>query len=152
MCSILVALSVGIGIDSVINKINNINFIENRLQYKKIDNMIILDDSYNSNVNGFINAIDTLMLYNGKKFLISPGIVETNGDELNEKIALYLRDLDINVLLIKNKSSKVYENIINNNKLVFNSFKEAYEYALKISENEEICVLIENDLTDNYFL
>ena len=152
LCSILVSIILKNDILDVISDINKINYIDNRLEYKRINNMIILDDSYNSNINGFFNAIDTLLLYKGKKYLISPGIVETDGDEINERIALYLRNLDINVLLIDNKCSKIYQEILNHNTLVFKSFKEAYNYALNISKNEEICVLIENDLTDNYFL
>lgn len=152
ICSLMVCIIKGMDVNKLIHKIKYINYVGNRLEYKKIGNMIVLNDSYNSNINGFLNAIDVLMLYKGKKYLISPGIVETIGDELNEKVALYLKDLDVCVCFVDNKNTKIYKNILKDRLKVFKSFKEAYEMLKKISENEEICVLIENDLTDNYYL
>lgn len=152
MCSLLACIIKGMDMNKLIDKVKYIDYVGNRLEYKKINNLIILNDSYNSNINGFLNAIDILMLYNGRKYLISPGIVETVGNELNEKIALYLYDLDINVCFIDNKNTKIYKSVLKDRCIIYKSFKEAYEKVKSISENEEICVLIENDLTDNYYL
>ena len=53
---------------------------ENRLEIKKYNNMTILNDSYNSNINGFINALDVLALYDTPKYIITPGIVESGSE------------------------------------------------------------------------
>ncbi len=44
---------------------------------------VILDDSYNSNVEGAKDAVETLFLFGGKKFVVTPGLVELG--ELEER-------------------------------------------------------------------
>ena len=60
---------------------------------------------YYSNINGFINAIDILNMYNGDKYLITPGIVECRSSLENEHIANVLVNCSIFVILIENKNT-----------------------------------------------
>ncbi len=51
--------------------------VEHRLEHLTGANGVhILDDSYNSNVAGAKDAVDTLRLFGGKKFVVTPGLVE----------------------------------------------------------------------------
>ena len=156
MISLIVCFILKINIEKIILKLKFINYIPNRLEIKKRDNILILDDSYNSNINGFINAIDILNMYNGDKYLITPGIVECRSSLENEHIANVLVNCSIFVILIENKNIEIYLKVFKKHDFTFflikKSFKEAYNYVLNESISKEICLLIENDLTDDYYL
>lgn len=126
-----------------------------RLKYKKQNNLHIFDDSYNSNINGFKNAIKVMSKQLTKKIIITPGIVDNGSDEkrINEEIALTLINEMDEIYLIKNPVIKYYQNIfdeVRKEYIVFNSFKEAYIYLICNHQKEEVSVLFENDLPDCY--
>ena len=137
----------------IVNKLSTISPIENRLEYKQNNNLHIYNDSYNSNLIGFKNAIDLISYSNLTKIIITPGIVDGGITEetQNTEIANYIVQKSIDmVYLIKNKTTKYYIKKLSNYR-VFNSFIDAYNHLIKTYNEEEVCVLIENDLPDNYF-
>ena len=145
------------------NIILSLSNSEHRLSLNeiKIKNTIyrILDDSYNSNVDGFICACNTLKHLSGIKCIITPGLVETGKytNKLCEEISLALKDLD-EVLLITNSFTntlKSYLNKLNIPYKMYSSLKESFNYIkLKYLDfnNECVNILLENDLPDNYLL
>lgn len=132
---------------------------DNRLKIKKEIynglNLNVIDDSYNSNVEGFSSAVNLLKSYNTKKAIITPGLVEMGSSAgfLSEKIALALEGIDL-VLLIDHKEIKELIKILEKNKtkyLLFSSFKDAKDYLLSTYQNEhDLTVLYESDLPDYY--
>ena len=87
--------------------------------------------------------------------MITPGIVDAGErlENLNMEIARCLvKNIDM-VYLVHNASSLYIEQYFNqcgfNNYKVVKSFKVAYE-DVKKNYKEEVAVLIENDLPDNY--
>ena len=142
--------------DEIFSKlIKDITPFNHRLKYKKQNNLHIFDDSYNSNINGFKNAIKVMSKQLTKKIIITPGIVDNGSDEkrINEEIALTLINEMDEIYLIKNPVIKYYQNIfdeVRKEYIVFNSFKEAYIYLICNHQKEEVSVLFENDLPDCY--
>lgn len=137
------------------NIIKDIEPFDHRLKYHKLNNIHIFDDSYNSNIQGFKNAIKVLSKQTTKKIIITPGIVDNgiDGKSINEEIALTLINEIDEIYLIKNPMIKYYQNIFDDLRkeyILFNSFNDAYMYLLSNHQNEEISVLIENDLPDCY--
>ena len=118
------------------------------------NNIHIFDDSYNSNINGFINALEILSLYDGKKCIITPGIVEAGKqiENINKKIAFKISKTVDFCYLIDNKNTKFlvkeFKNLNFNNYCVKKSFNNAFNEI----KNDTLTVLIENDLTDFYLL
>ena len=99
---ILVADYLNIPIEKLQQKINTILPIKQKLSiHYGVNNTLILNDSYNSNVNGFIEALDVLNTIGKRKakVVISNGIFE-----------------------LGNEKAKSYEMIVNNIKKV-NDFK-----------------------------
>lgn len=136
-------------------KVYQIKPYPHRLSYRKQNNIHIFDDSYNSNIEGFKNAIKVINNQTNKKAIITPGIVDAGNDEkrLNEEIALNLINSFDEIYLIKNKVIKYYENIFIQAKkeyYIFDSFKEAYMYFVINNKEIETSLLIENDLPDIY--
>ncbi len=56
--------------------IKDIQPVPHRLQKTEANGVTILDDSYNSNVEGAKVAVETLKLFGGKKYVVTPGLVE----------------------------------------------------------------------------
>lgn len=130
--------------------------VPNRLEIKSYNNITIIDDSYNSNYKGFIEALNILNKSNGKKILLTPGIVELGKyrKELYESLVDHIiRNSDI-VILVGYFQTRTLFNLLKDSNLeiyVLHSFKEGYNFFLEISKRYDECsLLIENDVPDIY--
>ena len=139
----------------IIKLVSKINQVEHRLQLKKINNISLIDDSFNSNVKGFKMAVDVLNMMKEKRIIITPGIIEqgSNSYSLNYEIAKYMSDkIDVAVLVEQNsdilKQGLLDSGFSISNIIIKKNFIEAWDFVKKI-EGEKI-VLIENDLPDIY--
>ena len=145
-----------LGIDNKLLQ-QNIKLLQlpsHRLEVKNINNHLVIDNSFNSNFKGFCNNIDMLEYSSNYKIIITPGIVEQSKYAKTKHIMLsrhLVNKVDL-VLLIKNKNTlymkEELERLNFKKYKIYDSFKEAYQYALKI--NKQSTILIENDLTDYY--
>lgn len=129
--------------------------IEHRLQLKKINDISIIDDSFNSNEKGFKKAIDVLNLMEDKKVVITPGIIEQgdNSNLVNYELGKYMSDkIDIAILVEANaliiKQGLLDNGFLLTNIIIKKNFIEAWEYAKRIKEKK--IILIENDLPSIY--
>lgn len=137
--------------------IYNMESIPHRLSQSTLDNIYIFDDSYNSNIKGFLNAIDIINKMDTKKIIITPGIVDLKNltKEYNELIATKLLIFD-EIYLIDNHSSRYIKNKLEElnyqNIYTYSKYKEAYSEVINKYHQKDIKVslLIENDLPDNY--
>ncbi len=70
--------------------------VPHRLQKLENNGLVILDDSYNSNIVGAKNALETLRLFHGGKYVVTPGIVELGeiAEETNSELGAALAGLD----------------------------------------------------------
>ena len=155
-CVILALREKNINItDSEFSKIiSNIRPLNHRLSYEKVDNLHIYDDAYNSNKNGFINSIEVIKNIPLKKVIITPGIVDLGKmtEEINKEVARHIKNVFDDIYIIDSYSGiYIYKELeyLNNVTLV-KSFKDAYLQVLSKYKTEEIALLIENDLPDNY--
>ncbi len=62
--------------------------IPHRLAHLTERGLDILDDSYNSNVEGAKDAVETLRLFGGKRYVVTPGLVELGELEEDANAAL----------------------------------------------------------------
>ena len=145
--AIAVAIILNINMADIIKSINHIKNVNHRLSLVKKGQWQIIDDSYNSNYDGMINAIDVLKNFSGFKVIITPGIIETKlNDKQKDEIANKINET-VNLALLINHP--IFEAQINN-KLAFMSFKEAYSYLESNYKNKDLIILIANDLPDIY--
>lgn len=119
------------------------------------DRHVIIDDSYNSNIVGFKNALKVLHSQRGVKILLTSGIVElgrykkTVYENLCSSIVynvdyciLVGKHLNRFYYLLKKFPIRVF---------LASSYKEGFKLATSISKNYEYsAILIENDLPDLY--
>lgn len=123
--------------------ISSISNFEHRLNKKEYETFTLIDDSFNSNIYGAINAIRCLEDYK-EKYIITPGFVELGEltNKHHEMLEEELKKHNINVLIV-GKNFKM------DNAKTFTHFSGAFDYFLH-THNKGAVVLIENDLPDNY--
>ena len=136
--------------------------VENRLSLTKdVDgsNFRFLDDSFNSNTEGFVSAVNVLKRLNGIKCIITPGVVDSGsyGNYINEKLVVSLNGLD-DIVLVNNKEVKRLKMLLNKLNISYKCV-DSYSDGIKYLKNKYcsfndvfVNVLIENDLPDNYLM
>ena len=129
---------------------------KNRLEVKEFNNRIVIDDSFNSNYKGFIEALNILSDSKGFRILMTPGIVELGKYKLefSEKLVEYIVNSSDAVILIGYFQTKeLFNRLIKYNIEVYlaRNFMEGYEMYLAIARTyDKSSLLIENDLPDLY--
>lgn len=155
--SFLVAREFEIGEKNIQEVIRTLKPVPHRLEVVRNDDVTIIDDSYNSNFNGFVDALHVLKMFNGEKILITPGMVELGNlqYELNFKIGKIIAKC-CDKVIIMNKTNKIAlkNGIESENKSKIEVFyaderKTQKEILSKIIEKNSV-VLFENDLPDDY--
>lgn len=91
--AVYIALELGLTADEIVRGVEKLKPIPHRLQLIENGGVYILDDGYNCNPKGADEAIAALKRFLGRKYIVTPGIVECgileekiNG-ELGEKLA-----------------------------------------------------------------
>lgn len=155
--NILASIALGIELQieplKLVNAIKQLKPIEHRLELKKFKNINIIDDAFNSNPVGSKMALDVLSYMNGKKVIVTPGMIELGAKEYeyNFKFGEYISNVCDEVILIGEKQTKpIYDGLINKNypkdKIhILNDVKLAFS---KVIELKADYVLLENDLPD----
>lgn len=149
-------LGFNVSIPNIIEGIQKAQPVLHRLSVSKKDNITILDDSFNSNIEGFLSAIEVTKTYKIKKVIITPGIVDggKKQEELNRRVGIAMGKVFDEVCLINNPASKAIEKVLQEVEYrdihIYSRFIDAYNEVLRKYQNEEIVLLIENDLPDNF--
>lgn len=129
---------------------------KNRLELKRIGNRIILDDSFNSNVKGFTEALRELGGFSCRRILITPGIVELGRyeREIYEELAVHIAaNTDVVILVGHQECRPLYEKLCPYHMEIYivRNFKEGYALYSSIVQGLTLsALLIENDLPDLY--
>jgi len=83
--AVRVAKVYGMSSEAIQKAVKNLKPVEHRLQLIKAGGKIILDDGYNGNIDGMLEAIRLCSTHHGRKVIVTPGLVESS-DELNLKL------------------------------------------------------------------
>ena len=156
--AVAVANSLGLTEEEILLGISNIKPVKHRLEVFTNDNGVtIIDDSYNSNVEGIKCALDALNLFEGKKYIVTPGLVELGlleGEE-NFKLGVEISKVaDVAVLVGRARALRIREGLISQgvseDKIIMaKDLSEAKEHLKNLLKSGDV-VLFENDLPDKY--
>lgn len=159
LVAITIALKVGLKFSEIVKAIKKVKPVENRLELKKLNNgLLILDDSFNANVLGAKQALNTLALFKDReKIVATPGLVELGKEQKEANITFGEQIAQVaNKVIIINKVNldAIKTGLLNKG---FDT-KNIYEVdSLFVAKNilkdilkQDNIVLIENDLPDNY--
>ncbi len=153
------ALSLGLTPEDIQFAVSRLEPTEHRLELKKyVLGSLCLDDAYNANPEGCIEAIQVLSSFKGmKKVVITPGLVELGDKEydFNYKLGLAATKIADAIILVGKRRAKPMLDAIattdypSDKVFTVSSFGEAMEVYTTFAD-ENTVVLLENDLPDNY--
>lgn len=148
-------LELGMTAEEIAEGIADIRPVPHRLEKREGNGLHILDDSYNSNVEGARNAVEALRAFSGKKCVITPGLVELGNLEEQENATLgaLLAGLDLVILVGETRVLPVRKGYLDaggeEEKLqLVPTLDEAVKRLSVLSQGD--CVLFLNDLPDKY--
>lgn len=153
--AILLAYNLGLDIEQIQTGVKRIKTIEHRLELKKYGNINIIDDAYNSNPVGSKMAVDVLNLMDGKKIIVTPGMIELGSEEYsaNMEFGRHIASVCDEVILIGEHQTKPILDGLKKEKFsdkkihILNDVKDAFPLMRKLSDKNTY-VLLENDLPD----
>lgn len=96
-----VAHGLGMSCAEIAAAVEELDFVEHRLQLIESGGVNILDDGYNSNIKGAAAALEVLRSFDGRKIAVTPGLVELGMLEESEnyKLGERLAGLDFVILV-----------------------------------------------------
>jgi len=141
---ILCAIELGMNIDEIKLALHNLKPVEHRLQLIKAGGKIIIDDSFNGNLQGMLEAIKIVSTYEGRKVIVTPGIMEAT-TEANIKLANSIdKVFDLTIVTGALNSKLLYDNI-NSHKVVMLADKKEMESTLARETKIGDLILFAND-------
>lgn len=156
---VAVAKRLGISDSAIEYAASRLTPTEHRLELKSfVCGSLMIDDAYNANPEGCLEAVNVLSSFEGKKkIIVTPGLVELGEREYecNYNLGLAAAEkCDIIILVGKERSiplKKAAEDkgFPEDRIFVVSQFAEAVE-IIKTMADKDTVTLVENDLPDNY--
>ena len=157
--AVAMALDLGVSEKQIRFAIASLKPAEHRLELKSfLNGSVLIDDAYNSNPEGCLEAVRVLGSFNGMtKILVTPGLVELGDKEYDYNYALgeeATKHCDYIILVGVKRAVPMQDAISKTNfnaskVLVVESFKDALSHLRNMTDKNTV-VLFENDLPDNY--
>lgn len=140
---ISIALELGIKIEIILDTVKKLEPIPHRLQKIVANNKIIIDDSFNGNLEGMSEAIRISSLHTQRKVIVTPGIVESD-EESNIMLAKKINEVFDLAIITGELNSKLLSREIKIKKIILKD-KTQLESTLKIFTKEMDLILFAND-------
>ena len=98
----MLAKELGVSKEDIVVRTAKIKAVPHRLELLNENGVFILDDAYNCNIKGAKIAVDALQRFGGKKYVITPGIVETGvlQQEINGELGALLAQAGVDKVMI----------------------------------------------------
>jgi len=90
--AVRIAKDFGLSNQEIQKAVAKLEPVEHRLQLIKAGGKIILDDGYNGNIDGMLEAVRLCSTHEGRKVIVTPGLVESS-DELNLELIDAINDV-----------------------------------------------------------
>ncbi|MCL2847901.1 MAG: UDP-N-acetylmuramoyl-tripeptide--D-alanyl-D-alanine ligase [Firmicutes bacterium] len=151
-----VALHLGVSLEQIKEASAELKPVPHRLELIDRGDTIVIDDAYNSNVDGARNALEVLSMFEGTKIVVTPGLVEL-GEEENEsnyKVGEFIAEFADYAVLNSSRAKIIAKGAISKgmseDKIIFaDDLADAMEAISKIEADKKV-ILFENDLPDNF--
>lgn len=158
LAAIIVALRLGVPVEKIKRAVNRIEAVEHRLSMRNTPGgLTIIDDAFNSNPTGSSMALDVLASMDGRRIIITPGMIELGSEQYNlnrefgAKIAV---SADVAIVVGEYNREAIIEGIGSESDCDIEiieapSFAEAQRILTAMARRGDI-VLYENDLPDTF--
>ncbi len=159
LASASIAHTLGVSLKTIQERAKLIQPTEHRLEIRKLGQITLIDNSYNTNPTVSKSSLKVLNDQPGtEKILITPGLVElgSQSSKENEEFAKEASKIADKIIVVGKNAKKALLKGLNETKFpkdnvhIVNSTGEAMNLLGKIAKPESV-VLLENDLPDQYF-
>ncbi len=152
-----VGLQLGMTLRQIARGISRIEPVEHRLQLISTPGMTIIDDAFNANPRGAQAALKVLKGFEGRRIIITPGMVELGAGEeqFNHDFGTMMADcVDVAILVGKKHTAPIAKGLREagfpeNNLHVVSTLDDASALLRQMGRPGDVA-LFENDLPDHY--
>ncbi len=158
LLAVAVAYKMGLTLNEIFVGVTRLHSIKHRLQVLPTGSGVtLIDDSYNSNVDGFKCALKAMSSFSGRKIIVTPGLVELGEHQggLNYQVGkLIATTCDIMIISAKTNAEMLVKGFVDGGKetkdiIYAKNHVKAKEVLNGILQKGDV-VLFENDLPDTY--
>jgi UDP-N-acetylmuramoyl-tripeptide--D-alanyl-D-alanine ligase len=142
--AIKVATELGLTPDEIKRGLNRVSPVPHRLQKINAGGKIILDDGFNGNIDGVLASFKLVSQHQGRKVLVTPGLVEVNR-ELNEEVAKRANEIFDLIIVTGELNKPIFEKFIDEDKLILLPDKSQLQETLQTQTYERDLILFSND-------
>lgn len=139
--------------EAIISAIAKLKSVPHRLEIKELEKMTLIDNAYNSNVDGFKESINLMKTFDRPKVFVTPGIVDLGEKtfSIHQELGALLDTMDYIFLVTDSERTQGLEDGITKKDRIIklNSIKDVWKAIEKLDLKHPV-VLLENDLPDNY--
>jgi UDP-N-acetylmuramoyl-tripeptide--D-alanyl-D-alanine ligase len=133
-------------IEKIKSKVLKLESVPHRLQKVEVGGKIIIDDSFNGNIEGMLKSFDLVKSFKGRKIIVTPGIVEGT-KEMNEKIAKKINQVFDIAIITGETNRKVLCSNITIEKIVLKDKKNLEKVLAEITKPGDL-ILFSNDFPE----
>lgn len=138
------ANQIGMGINEIINRTRKIQGVEHRLNKIYTNGKLILDDSFNGNIEGMKEAIRISSEHQGRKVIVTPGVIEST-EEINIALAQEIDQVFDLVIITGELNAKILSEHIKKAQKIILKDKSRIQDTLKACIREGDLILFAND-------
>ena len=142
--AVLVAKELGLSDAQIQEGLSTLKAVDHRLQRMDAGGKVILDDSFNGNIDGMMASFDLASTYEGRKVVITPGLVEVD-DELNVQVAQRANEVFDIVVVTGDLNYAIFKEYVEADKLVKLATKGEMEAMLVEQTRPGDLILFAND-------
>ncbi|WP_298792381.1 UDP-N-acetylmuramoyl-tripeptide--D-alanyl-D-alanine ligase [uncultured Campylobacter sp.] len=138
------ALYLGLDEARIVSALSRLKNVEHRLERIDAGGKIIIDDGFNGNFNGMSASYELVASYEGRKVLVTPGIMESS-DEENEKLSKIINKTFDIVMLTSSLNAVALLKHLSRPKVIVIKDKSKMQEALAQNTRAGDLILFSND-------
>jgi UDP-N-acetylmuramoyl-tripeptide--D-alanyl-D-alanine ligase len=142
--AVLLAKALGMDTESIKRAVESLPSVAHRLQKITAGEKIIIDDSFNGNVDGIKEGIELCRTHPNQKVIVTCGLVESR-DELNIELARLIDEVFDVVIVTGELNKKLFDDNIQKCEKIFLRDKKELENILKEKTAPNSIVYFAND-------
>jgi UDP-N-acetylmuramoyl-tripeptide--D-alanyl-D-alanine ligase len=142
--AIKVAKALDIDDKSIKKQLETLEPTAHRLQRMDAGGKVIIDDSFNGNIDGMLEGFNLSSTYNGRKVVITPGLVEVD-DEFNIQVAKKANEIFDLVVVTGDLNYDIFKEYVDKDKLLKLESKDKMQEMLIEQTRAGDLILFAND-------
>lgn len=142
--AIHVAYALGMSIERIQASVLSLKSVEHRLQKIEAGGKLIIDDSFNGNLEGMLSSYELVSTYKGRKVIITPGIIEST-PEANTLLGQKIDALFDVVILTGKTNTALLSHVIKRPEIIILQDKSELQSVLAHKTMAGDVILFSND-------